>query len=81
MADVTYGRLEETLKGLGFALRGVEEKNKVYWHADTGALITLPEFPAGDPVLTRHLVKVRGILQAYEIADPLDFDAKLQLAS
>jgi hypothetical protein len=81
MSEVTYGRLEETLRGLGFTLRGVEEKNKVYWHAETGALITFPEFPSDDPVLARHIVKVRGILQAYGIADPLDFASKLQRAS
>jgi hypothetical protein len=81
MAEVTYNRLEEVLRSLGFVLRGVEEQNKVYLHQETGALIVFPEFPPGEAVLPRHLLAVRGILDAYGIADPLDFNAKLQRAS
>jgi hypothetical protein len=81
MSEVTYGRLEDALRSLGFSLRGVEEKNKVYGHEPTGAVIVIPEFSPGDPVLARHLTKVRGILEAYGIADPLDFATKLQRAS
>jgi hypothetical protein len=81
MAEVTYGRLEETLRALGFAYRGVQEKNKIYRHEQTGALVVFPEFPASDAVLPRHLVAVRAILDAYGIAAPLDFAAELQKAS
>ena len=81
MAEVTYRRLEEALRSLGFVLRGVHEKNKVYRHDPTGALVVFPEFPPDDAVLPRHLLAVRSVLQAYGIADPLDFAAKLQPAS
>jgi hypothetical protein len=80
MAEVTYGQLEETLRALGFACRGVQEQNKVYRHEETGALVVFPEFPVGEPVLPRHLVAVRAILEAYGIADPLEFTAKVQKA-
>jgi hypothetical protein len=81
MTDVTYSRLEEVLCSLGFSLRVVEEKNKVYRHEETGALVVLPELPPKDPVLPRHLVAVRSILQAYGIADPTDFAMQLQKVS
>ena len=43
MTNVTYNQLEEALRSLGFALRAVKEKNKVYNHEGTGALIVIPE--------------------------------------
>jgi hypothetical protein len=81
MRNVTYGQLEAALRSLGFSLRGLEEKNKVYRHEGTGALVTFPEFPSDEPVMPRHLLAVRSILQAYGIADPMDFAARLQKAS
>jgi hypothetical protein len=81
MTEVTYSRLEEVLRSLGFSLRAVEEKNKVYRHEGTGALVVIPQFPPGERVLPRHLLAVRSILQAYGIADPTDFATRLQKAS
>jgi hypothetical protein len=81
MPKTTYGRLDEVLRGLNFSFTGVQEKNRVYLHKQTGALIVYPEFPAAKKVLPRHLLAVRAVLDAYGIADPLDFAAKLQRAS
>jgi hypothetical protein len=81
MTEATYGRLEEVLLSLGFSACGVTEKNQVFRHEQTGALIIYPELPAGDSVLPRHLLMVRSILQAYGISDPTDFATKLQKAS
>jgi hypothetical protein len=81
MTKITYSQLEELLRSLGFSLRGVMEKNKVYYHEETGALVIFPEFPPDDPVLPRHLLGVRSILQAYGIADPADFATLPQKAN
>ena len=81
MTKVTYSRLEEVLRSLGFSLRAVKEKNKVYHHEGTGALVVFPEFPPDDPVLPCHLLAARSILQAYGIADPADFTTQLQKAN
>ena len=81
MTEATYGRMEEVLQTLGFSLCGVEEKNKVYQHEATGALVVIPEFPAENAVLPRHLLAVKSILQAYGIADAAIFTAELQKAS
>ena len=81
MLEVTYRRLDEVLRSLGFSFHGVEQQNRVYHHKETGALVVFPEFPPEDPVLPRHLLTVRSILDAYGIADPLHFDSKLQKAS
>jgi hypothetical protein len=81
MPKVTYGQLDRVLHSLGFALRGIKDKNKVYLHAPTGALIVYPVLADEDEVSAHHLVMVRSILEAYGIADPLDFTAKLQKAS
>ncbi len=80
MAEVTYDRLDKVLRSLGFAFRGVQDRNKVYRHEETGALVVFPECPPEDLVLPRHLLAVRGILDAYGIADPLNFAAILQTA-
>jgi len=81
MPEMTYGRMEEILRALGFSLRGVEENNKVFLHEATGALVVFPAFPAENRVLPRHLLAVKSILQAYGIADPVGFTADLQKAS
>jgi hypothetical protein len=73
MAELTYGRLDEVLRGLGFSLRGSVEKNNVYLHERTGAAVVFPEFPSCDLVQPRHLAAVRGILDAYGITDPTHF--------
>ncbi len=81
MPNVTYGRLDEVLRTLGFTLRGVEEENKIYRHEATEAWVILPEFPADLEVIPRHLLMVRSVLEAYGIADPLDLSAELQRVS
>jgi hypothetical protein len=81
MTEPTYGRLEEVLQSLGFTLRTVEEHNKIYRHEATGAIVVFPEQPPGDPVLPRHLLAVRSVLQAYCIADPAVLATELQKAS
>jgi hypothetical protein len=81
MPKTTYGRLDEVLRSLNFTFEGVEKKNRVYIHKATGALIVYPDFPAKKTVLPQHLLGVRATLEAYGIADPLDFTAKVQCAS
>jgi hypothetical protein len=81
MNEATYGQLEEVLLALGFSPGTGVEKNKVFCHKETGALIIYPEFPPDDPILPRHLLMVRSILEAYGIAEATDLSAKLQKAS
>ena len=64
MTDVTYKRLEGVLRSLGFSLRAVEEKNKVYRHEGTGALVVLPELPAGDLLICAGDISFNGRPQA-----------------
>ncbi len=81
MTEVTYARLEETLLSLGFSPYGVHEKNKIFRHDETGALVIYPDFPSGNAVLPRHLLAIKSILQAYDISDPDRFFLELQKAS
>lgn len=81
MPETTYGRLDKTLRSLGFTLRVLEDRTHVYRHDATGALVIIPEFPADDVVTPHHLVAARSILEAYGIAEPWDFAAQLQRAS
>ena len=76
-----YARMEEILRTLGFTLRGIEEKNKIYHHAATGAVAIFPEFPAENAVLPRHLLAVKSVLQAHGLADPVGFTTELHKAS
>ena len=82
MKNVTYGRLHEVLRALGFSVRVVttEKKLRVYEHEATGALLALAFLPEGEGVLPHHLAAVQGTLKVYGIADPLDFAAALQKA-
>ena len=81
MTEVTYARLEEALLSLGFSPCGVHEKNKIFRHGETGALVIYPEFPYENAVLPRHLLAVKSILHAYGISDPDVFTLELQKAS
>jgi hypothetical protein len=81
MAEVTYGQLDEVLRSLGFSVEVLEDKTKWYKHEATGAVVALPDVKTKDPVTPHHLVAVRAILEAYGLADPLDFASKLQKAS
>ena len=69
------------LRSLGFSVRLLEGKARVYKEEATGALVALPLLPPDKEVLPRHLLAVRSILQAYGIADATDFATKLQKAS
>jgi hypothetical protein len=86
MPEVSYGHLDEVLRGLGFSARiakgdALEGDARVYRHPGTEALIVLPVFPAEETVLPHHLLAVRATLDNFGIADPLDFNAMLQKAS
>ena len=63
MPSVTYGRVDEVLRSLGFSARTAEDA-RVYKHEPTGALIVLPNFSDSDEVLPRHLVAVRLTLDS-----------------
>jgi hypothetical protein len=78
MSSVTYGQLENALRSLGFTLCGVVEKNKVFLHEPTGAIIVYPEFPPDQEVYPSHELRARAVLDAYGIVDRRDFAALLQ---
>lgn len=81
MPEVTYGRLDQVLRSLGFSVRTLAgPKAKVYEHKESGALIALPILPDGATVLPRHLVAVHAILDAYGITDPTDLALQLERA-
>lgn len=83
MNEVTYGRLDKVLRVLGFSCRitTLRTKARVYEHSETGAMIVLPVVAEGNKVLPHHLAAVRGTLDLYGVADPLNFAAELQKAS
>ena len=79
--SVTYGRLDETLRSLGFASRVVEGKARIYQHEATGAKVILPDASFADEVIPHHVLMVRTVLSEFGIADPLDPILKPQRAS
>jgi hypothetical protein len=81
MQKVTYRRLDEVLRSLGFSAREPEPGTRLYTHEKTGAPIVLPVLPDQDEVLPRHLMGVRMTLEAFGIADPPEFASRLQKAS
>jgi hypothetical protein len=77
MSKVTYARLDEVLRSVGFAMRGVVDRNKVYRHEETGALIVFPEFPPDSEVLPRYISQARAVLKTYGLMDEMDFAVML----
>jgi hypothetical protein len=80
MGSVTYHQLDVVLRSLGFTVREPEPGSRVYKHPDTGALLIFPILPDGDAVREHHLVGTRMTLDAFGIADPLEFTSRLQKA-
>lgn len=80
MTDVTYGRLDEFLRSLGFVKGTSEEGSRVYRHPNSSALIILPNREDCDVVPTHHMVGTRMVLEAFGIMDPPEFTSRLQKA-
>ena len=77
---LTYGRLDEGLRSVGFAPRTLEGRARVYKHP-SGATIILPDAAFKNTVIPHHLVVVRSVLADYDIPDPLILASKPQPAS
>jgi hypothetical protein len=80
MSEPTYGRLDQVLRSLRFAVR-IAEGARVYKHEPSGALIVVPLAAEADKVLPHHLQTVRWTLDQFGIASPLMFAEQLQKAS
>jgi len=80
---VTYGQLDKVLRAFGFTCYpgSNDPPGRIYEHPKVGALIPLPAFPDSDKVYEHHLAAARSELDAFGIADPTTFDAKLHKAS
>jgi hypothetical protein len=80
--EVTYGQLDKVLRALGFTCRpGTNEPpGRIYEHPKAGALIMLPALALSDKVYEHHLAAARSELEAFGIADPRTFEAKLRKA-
>jgi hypothetical protein len=77
--SLTYGRLDEALRSVGFTSRVVERKARIYKHP-SGATVILPDAPFKDTVLPHHVVVVQTVLADYDIPDPLSLGSKPQPA-
>ena len=76
MTNVTYGQLDEVLRSLGFVLRVTPDRARVYKHP-TGALVDIPYFPDGDPVLSRYLVAAGMQVDGFNIIGQAAFNELL----
>ena len=81
--NLTYGRLDGMLRGMGFQSRVVESEfpAKVYEHAATGASLAFPVLGNAKQVYSHHLLAVRSTLNFYGIASPDELAIELQRAS
>ena len=79
MPEATYNQLDAVLRGFGFTVREPDPETRVYKHPG-GALLAFPTLPERDRVREHHLVGTRMVLEAFGIADPPDFAARLQKA-
>lgn len=77
MAQATYHQLDTVLRSFGFTTREPDPGTRVYNHPG-GALLVFPVLPARDAVRQHHLVGTRMVLEAFGIADPPEFESRLQ---
>ena len=66
---LTYRRLDERLRALGFSVRTQKGKVRIYRHEQTGASVILPDAPFDQEVLPHHLAVTRHALREYDLAD------------
>jgi hypothetical protein len=79
MEKATYHQLDVVLRAYGFAVREPEPGLRVYKHPG-GALLLIPLLPDTDQVPGHHVVGTRMVLDAFGIADPPEFAARLEKA-
>lgn len=80
MPKVTYGRLDQVLRALGFSVRDPDPETRVYEH-ESGARLIIPVFPERKMAYPHHLAATRMILDYFGIMDPPEFESRLQKAS
>jgi hypothetical protein len=80
-AHVTYGQLDAALQSLGFSVRVEAGKHRLYTHAKTGAVFSLPDRRRTELVSATHFAAAQHVVAAYDIADEVEFASQLQKAS
>jgi hypothetical protein len=80
--QVSYGQLDQVLRGLGFSCQVLHEEpaTRLYEHKDSGAWIMLPLRDEKEAVPDYHLANVRTTLDGFGIANPKALEGKLQKA-
>lgn len=80
--DITYGQLDKALRSMGFSFCPThnERPARFYLHEGTGAEVALPDFPDSERVYAHHLIVARTVTNLFGIAEPMEFDAKLERA-
>jgi hypothetical protein len=68
-ATFTYRQLDESLRALGFSVRTLKGKARIYQHEPTGARIFLPDAPFDREALPAHLVVARHVLDDYDLGE------------
>jgi predicted RNA binding protein YcfA (HicA-like mRNA interferase family) len=66
---LTYGRLDNRLRALGFVVRTEKGTSRIYRHEQTGAKVFLPDTGFEAEVTPHHLVAVRHVLQEHELGN------------
>jgi predicted RNA binding protein YcfA (HicA-like mRNA interferase family) len=67
-ATFTYGDLDKRLRALGFTVRTLKGKARVYRH-ETGASVYLPDTPLESEVMWHHVVAARHVLDDYNLGE------------
>jgi hypothetical protein len=80
-SNITYGQLDGVLRSLGFNVQIEKGKRRLYAHAGTGALMSLPDRKPTELANATYVAAVRKVLADYDIADEVEFASQLQEAS
>ncbi|MBY0230701.1 MAG: hypothetical protein K2W96_15550 [Gemmataceae bacterium] len=80
MTNVTFGKLDRMLRGLGFTASDTPTGTRVYQHAPSGAEVYLPRQDAGQLVKPHHVLTAQVALDDFGVLAERDFEARLQTA-
>jgi hypothetical protein len=78
---ITFAKLRQLLLDQGFTETVVPDSHIAFLHGDSDIDVRLPLYRPNQPVLPRHLVPVRTLLDGRGLLEAEEFDRLLQSAA
>ncbi len=80
MTEVTFGKLDQLLRGLGFTAFDTLTGTRVYQHRPSGAEVYIPRQTPEQLVRPHHVLSARVTLDDFGVLADREFEGRLQTA-